>query len=138
MNHADELIGKLVLVHPQLSSDPAGRAGQVGIITGADLDNDNIYVGFGKNGQGLYGTDVLLMLKSAEAIKQNLQDPQLDRKLDDYKAIFQISLLQEIRSSTANTKTAMSLALKNPNIMHHSMTTLEQLLERNRGQFLGR
>jgi hypothetical protein len=57
--NADELIGQLAVVHPELTKDPAGKSGQVGIITGTELENDNIYVGFGRNGQGLYGTDAL-------------------------------------------------------------------------------
>jgi hypothetical protein len=62
------------LVHPELTKDPAGKSGQVGIITGTELENDNIYVGFGRNGQGLYGTDALLLLRPAEQLKDLLHE----------------------------------------------------------------
>lgn len=134
----DELIGQLVLVHPQLTSDPAGKSGMVGVITGADLQNDNIYVGFGKNGQGLYGTDALLMLKPHNQIQEALQEHKQEMPLDDFKALFQISLLQEFRQSSANMKTAMSLAMQSENVRNHSMRTIENLLGRERPQSLSR
>ncbi|TSJ40931.1 hypothetical protein FO440_14435 [Mucilaginibacter corticis] len=128
MNQNDELTGTLVLVHPELSKDPAGKSGQVGIITGADLGNDTIYVGFGRNGQGLYGTDALLLLKPADQVKDLLQQHKQALSVGDYKTLFQISLLQEFRQSTANIKTAMSLALQNETVRNLSMQTLEDKL----------
>lgn len=134
----DELIGQLVLVHPELTTDPAGKSGQVGVITGADLANDNIYVGFGKNGQGLYGTDALLIIKPHNQIQEALQQHKMDMPLDDFKALFQISLLQEFRQSTANMKTAMSLAMQSETVRNHSMRSIENLLGRDRTQSLSR
>ena len=138
MYTSDELIGTLVLVHPALSNDPAGKTGQVGIVTGADLDNDNIFVGFGRNGQGIYGSDALLILKPAEQLKELLQKKMLELSVPDYKALFQISLLQEFRQSTANTKTAMSLALQNEIVMGYSMQSLEDKLGLRRQQSIER
>jgi hypothetical protein len=99
--NADELIGQLVLVHPELTKDPAGKSGQVGIITGTELENDNIYVGFGRNGQGLYGTDALLLLRPAEQLKDLLHEQKQQLSIPDYKAVFQIALLQELIPTTA-------------------------------------
>ena len=138
MNSSDELTGTLVLVHPKLTNDPAGKSGQVGIITGADLANDDIFVGFGRSGQGVYGSDALLTLKPAEQLKELLQRHQLQLSIPDYKALFQISLLQEFRQSTANIKTAMSLALQNETIMGHSMQSLEDRLGLRRQQSMQR
>ena len=70
LNPEEELIGQPVLVHPELTKDPAGKSGQVGIITGTELENDNIYVGFGRKGKGLYGTDALADLKAIGANQQ--------------------------------------------------------------------
>lgn len=134
----DELVGQLVLVHPNLTTDPAGNSGQIGVITGADLENDNIYVGFGKNGQGLYGTDALLIIKPHNQIQEALQQHKMDMPLDDFKALFQISLLQEFRQSTANMKTAMSLAMQSETVRNHSMRSIENLLGRDQAQNLSR
>lgn len=138
MNPSDELIGQLVLVHPELTSDPAGKSGQVGIITGTELENDNVYVGFGKRGQGRYGTDALLLLKPAEQLKALLNEHKQVLSVTDYKALFQISLLQEFRQSTANTKTAMSLALQSETIRNLSMRSVEDALGLRQQQSLER
>jgi hypothetical protein len=128
LNPSDELIGQLVLVHPRLTGDPAGKSGQVGIITGTELENDNIYVGFGRSGQGLYGTDALLLLKPAAQIKDLLTEHKQELSVADYKALFQITLLQEFRQSTANIKTAMSLALQSETVRNMSMRSIEDAL----------
>jgi len=138
MNPSDELIGQLVLVHPELTGDPAGKSGHVGIITGTDLENDNVYVGFGRNGQGLYGTDALLLLKSNEQIKQNLQENKSALSVGDYKSLFQISLLQELRPSTANIKTAMSLAMQSETVRNLSMRSVEDALGLHQQQTMER
>jgi len=135
---ADELTGQLVLIHPGLTTDPAGKSGQVGIITGTDLHNDNVYVGFGRGGQGLYGTDALLMLKDPSKIKELLQTHKAELSVADYKAMFQISLLQEFKQSTANTKTAMSLAMENETVRNLSMRSVEDALGLHRDNYLQR
>jgi hypothetical protein len=125
-------------VHPELTKDPAGKSGQVGIITGTELENDNIYVGFGRKGQGLYGTDALLILKPASQLKDALQEHKQELSVGDYKALFQISLLQEFRQSTANTKTAMSLALQSETVRNLSMRTVEDAMGLSRNQYVER
>ncbi len=138
INPSEELIGQQVLVHPQLTSDPAGKSGQVGIITGTELENDNIYVGFGKQGQGLYGTDALLILRGAEQLKQTLQEHKSSLSFEDHKALFQIALLKEFRPTTANIKTAMSLALQSETVRNFSMRSIEDALGLSRHQSMER
>lgn len=135
---ADDLIGQLVLIHPEISTDPAGKAGQVGIITDADIEMDNIYVGFRKKGQGLYGADALLILRKPENIKDLMNIYKHDLSVDDYKALFQISLLQEFKQSTANTKTALSLALQSEAVRDIAMRSVENLLGRGQVQNMQR
>jgi hypothetical protein len=136
--NADELIGQLVMVHPELIKDPAGKSGQVGIITGTELENDNIYVGFGRNGQGLYGTDALLLLKPAEQIKDLLHTNRQELNVLDYKAVFQIALLQEFIPSTAKIKTAMSLTLQSEAVRNLAMRSVEDALGLGRKNSLER
>jgi len=52
---ADELKGLVVLVHPDLVNDPVNRQNQVGVISHADLMNDDIFVRFDGE-QGLYAS----------------------------------------------------------------------------------
>ena len=138
LNPEEQLIGQPVMVHPALTSDPAGKSGQVGIITATELENDNIYVGFGRKGQGLYGTDALLILKPLEQIEQNLEERKNDLNIADYKALFQISLLRSFAQSPANIKTAMSLALQSETVRNLSMRTVEDAIGLNRHQTLER
>jgi short subunit fatty acids transporter len=133
--NADELIGQLVLVHPELTKDPAGKSGQVGIITGTELENDNIYVGFGRNGQGLYGTDALLLLRPAEQLKDLLHEQKQQLSIPDYKAVFQIALLQELIPTTAKIKTAMSLALQSDTVRNLAMRSVEDALGLQRDNY---
>lgn len=137
MTTDEELTGTLVLVHPQLPA-PAGKSGHVGIITGADLNNGDIHVSFGRNGRGLYGTDALLLLKPPDQLKDLLQNRKHELSAPDYKALFQIALLQEFKPSTANIKSAMSLALQNETVLNHSMHSLEEQLGLKQQYSLGR
>ena len=67
----DDLQGLPVLVHPELSFDPAGKQNQVGVISKADLMNDDVFVSFdGK--LALYSTDALLVLLPPEEIHRKL------------------------------------------------------------------
>jgi ethanolamine utilization protein EutP (predicted NTPase) len=43
----DDLKGTFVLVHPELSHDPAGKQNKIGIITQTDLPNEDVFVSFG-------------------------------------------------------------------------------------------
>ena len=138
LNPEEELIGQPVLVHPRLTGDPAGKTGQVGIITGTELENDNIYVGFGRRGHGLYGTDALLMLKPLEQIQQNFEAHKNELSTAEFKALFQISLLKSFAQSPANIKTAMSLALTSETVRNLSMRTVEDAMGLSRNPYVER
>ena len=132
------MIGTLVLVHPNLTNDPAGKQGQVGIITDANLQDETIEVRFGKNGKGVYGTDALLLLRPSEQLKETLEQHKHDLPENDYKALFNISLLQEFKQSTSNIKSAMSLALQSETVRNLSMETLEDRLKLQQHQSVER
>jgi hypothetical protein len=137
MNRTDDLTGSLVLVHPELQDDKAKKQNQIGMITHADLENDNVIVSFGKGEQALYSTDALLTLKPANDIYRDLLSNNKELDKADFKALFQISLLQEYGSSS-QTKTAMELAMKNDTLRNFSMVTLEDLLNRGQAQSMER
>jgi hypothetical protein len=138
MNTSEELWGTLVLVHPDLKNDPAGKWGEIGVITGSDLKNDNIYVGFGRNGQGVYGGDALLIMKTPATIYKQLEEQKAHLNTDDYKALFQIALMLEYHSSSPNIKNAIGLALKSEVVRNHSMHSIEDALGLRRQQTVER
>ena len=123
----DELTGTYVLVHPELNNDPANRQGQIGMITSADLDQDDVFVNFGKGQQALYSTDALMVLKEQNALYKDLIQNFKDLEKNDFKTLFQINLLQE-HGNSKQIKTAMELALGNPVLINRSMTTLDKQL----------
>jgi hypothetical protein len=137
MNSSDDLTGSLVLVHPDLQEDMANKQNQIGMITHADLANDNIIVSFGKGEQALYSSDALLILKPANDIYRALMTSHKHLETEDYKALFQISLLQDYGSS-GQTKTAMELAMKSDVLRNYSMVTLEDALKKDHVQNIER
>lgn len=120
----DELTGTLVLVHPQLPSDPAAKQGQIGIITSADLQRDDVFVSFGKGEQALYATDALMVLKHPDKLYRDLIANFKELEKNDFKTLFQINLLQQ-HGTSKQVKTAMELALGNEIVLKHAMHTLD-------------
>lgn len=138
MNRTDELAGTLVLVHPELTKDPAGRPGQVGVITGTDHHGDNAYVGFGKSGQLMYGLDALLLLKPSAEIQQTLKEQGAKLNIRDHTALFRIALLQEYNPSSANIKTALNLALQSETVRNLATKSVEEVLGIKQEQYVAR
>lgn len=134
MKPTDELTGTLVLVHPDLTDDPARRQGEIGIITGADLDNDDIFVSFGKGEQALYSTDALLIFKPADVIYGLLMNDARKASQSDFKALFQVNLMQQ-HGLTPLVRKAMDLVKDNKVVRDFSMDTLQNQLgiSQNRG-----
>jgi hypothetical protein len=119
----DDLKGTPVLVHPELSYDPAGRQNQVGIIREADLMNDDVFVSF--NGElALYPAEALFVLLPNEDIHQNLADIAYETPFSDLKPLTQIDLFLRY-GSTGKELTAMHLARDNPAIQPLCLDTLQ-------------
>ncbi|WP_345951270.1 hypothetical protein ABDD95_07520 [Mucilaginibacter sp. PAMB04274] len=123
----DDLTGTLVLVHPRLPSDTAGKQGVIGMITSADLEKDDVFVSFGKGEQALYATDALMVLKHPDKLYRDLISNFKQLEKDDFKTLFQINLLQQ-HGTSKQIKTAMELALGNDTLLKHAMNTLDDHL----------
>jgi hypothetical protein len=134
MKTTDELAGTSVLVHPDFDDDPAQKHGQVGMITGADLENDDIYVSFSKGENARYSTNALLVFKPANVIYELLMNDARKANYDDFKALFQVNLIQQ-HGLTPQVRKAMELVKENKVVREFSMDTLENQLQidQNRG-----
>jgi hypothetical protein len=128
MKPTDELTGTSVLVHPDFDDDPAQKQGQVGMISGADLENDDIYVSFGKGENARYSTNALLVFKPADVIYELLMNDARKASQADFKALFQVNLMQQ-HSLTPMVRKAMDFVKDNKVVREFSMDTLENLLE---------
>jgi hypothetical protein len=131
MNNPEELTGTIVLVHPDLADDPAQRQGQIGMVTFANLEKDDVYVTFGMRQQSLYSTDALLVLKEPAEIYRDLLTHSKELSTADFKTLFQISLLEEY-GQPKSIRTAIEMAMGNEAVRSHSMTSLQDRLGQER------
>jgi len=123
----EELTGNLVMVHPKLTNDPVQRQGQLGVITSADLAEDEIYVGFGSSPLGLYSSDALLVLKPNNELYEDILTHIKEMNTPDFKTLMEITLLQE-KNSVKYLREAMELAATNERTLEYSTVTLQNSL----------
>ncbi|SDE83958.1 hypothetical protein SAMN05216464_1102 [Mucilaginibacter pineti] len=133
MKPTDELTGTSVLVHPDFDDDPAQKQGQVGMITGAKLETDDIYVSFGKGENARYSTNALLVFKPADVIYELLMNEARKANYDDFKALFQVNLMQQ-HGLTPLVRKAMEFVKDNKVVREFAMDTLENQLEINQNR----
>lgn len=137
MNKHDELSGTFVLVHPDLVYDPEERKNRIGMIASAELENDNVMVSFGKEGQSLFSADALLVLRRHNDISFDALKDHHDISADDFKDILKISLLVN-SSLTKDHRQAIEIARENRTALKYGMASLEDELGLKQGQYMGR
>ncbi len=116
-----------MLVHPNLVFDPAGKRNQIGIISSAELDNDNVVVSFGKDGQALFSADALLVLKKPNDIHSNAVRDATQMEVKDFKQTLEVSLLAS-SPLMKDRRRAVELSRDNSNVQQYSMASLEDEL----------
>lgn len=119
--------GTYAMVNPQVTNDPANRQGKIGMIVDANIENDDIWVSFGKTEVGLYSTNALMVLQKPDHISQNALDKRFEISGEDFKQLMEISLLQADRRPE-NALTAMEMARSGDGVMQNSLTTLQDKL----------
>ena len=125
----DKLRGVVALVHPDLECDPLNKRNQIGVISEADIDLDNIYVDF-VDKVGLFSSDALLVLLPPADIHQNLADIAYEASFPDLKALTQTDLFLRYGDVNARFK-AMSIARDNPAIQPLCLETLNNQISRD-------
>ena len=127
MNKHDELSGTLVLVHPQLLTDPAEKKNQIGIIASAEIENDNVIVSFGNEGQALFSADALLVLKKPGSIHFDTMQDHLKMNAQDFKDLLRVGMLAN-SNLTKDHRQAIEISRDNPAVLEYSMASLEEEL----------
>ena len=127
MNKHDELSGTLVLVHPQLLTDPAGKKNQIGIIASAEIENDNVIVSFGNDGQALFSADALLVLKKPASIHFDTMQDHLKMNTQNFKDLLRVGMLAN-SNLTKDHRQAIEISRDNPAVLAYSMASLEEEL----------
>ena len=125
----DKLRGVVALVHPELDCDPLNKRNQIGVISEADIDLDNIYVDF-VDKVGLFSADALLVLLPPDEIHQNLADMAYEASFPDLKALTQIDLYLRYGDVNARFK-AMAIARDNPASQPLCIETLNNQISRD-------
>jgi hypothetical protein len=134
MKQANELKGSLVLIHPELSNDPAKMPNQIGIVTGLEMERDNVWVGFGDNRHALYGMDAVLTLKSAPELMKELAANKATMDGNDYKALHKIALLAEREQTPARQYAALQIAQQNEAVRKITTVSVDKALGIEMGQ----
>ena len=127
MNKHDELSGTLVLVHPQLLIDPAEKKNQIGIIASAEIENDNVIVSFGNDGQALFSADALLVLKKPGSIHFDTMQDHLKMNAQNFKDLLRVGMLAN-SNLTKDHRQAIEISRDNPTVLAYSMASLEEEL----------
>jgi len=137
MIEQDELAGTIVLVRPDLLNDPANKKNQVGIITSADLENDNLVVSFSDRTEGLFSSDALLVLRDTAEIRRVADyDFSLLFK-EDYCDIMEVCYLARLSAHNCR-RAAVELSQKNWIAREYTMHPLTDELDLNRCKSVSR
>ena len=137
MNKHDELSGTLVLVHPQLLTDPAEKKNQIGIIASAEIENDNVVVSFGSEGQALFSADALLVLKKPGSIHFDTMQDHLKMNTHNFKDLLRVGMLAN-SNLTKDRRQAIEISRDNPAVLAYSMASLEEELGLKQDYSVGR
>jgi len=124
----EELTGDLVLVNPKLTHDPANRQGEIGIITKADLEKDEIFVGFGHKPMGLYSADALLTMKPKNELHKDLMVTGKELDKEDLKVVWRAHLLQE-RATPTQLRQALELLATNAQTLEFGTICLKDKID---------
>ena len=124
----DELIGTLVMVHPDLKGDPICKQGNVGIVTTESFENDYVCVSFRTGEHGYYTHDVLLALKRPATIYGEILRNATVLETADFKQLLRISLLVD-SGLNRDRRAAMELALSNEVVLKYIMLPLTQTIK---------
>lgn len=133
----DPLHGTLVLVHPDLTDDPAGMQNHAGRIVQLDLEADDIYVDFGGGKPALYAANALLALKTPEAIFNILEASDKNMTDPGFKDSYSVAILLHHGFSSAP-RAAMKLAMNSDAVRETCMETLREMLDRDQNREVGR
>jgi len=132
-----ELLGTLVLVHPDLEDHPAGREGDIGIVAYIDGQKNEIYLRFTDEAEAVYPSDALFLLKEREQIFPREGSGTNAATLNDYKDLYKIAMLQDMGRST-DIWNALEVARDNPGVWQASLVSVEESLGLRNNRYVGR
>lgn len=126
----DELQGRLVWVHPELTHDPGGKKDLIGLIVASDLAADIVLVSFEDNMPGLFSADALFVFHSPEKISAMFAEAKLPESGPGPDVLIKINSLVHT-ASPGDQRLALELARAHPMIQPFCLETLKDQLSRD-------
>lgn len=123
-----ELIGKPVMVHPLLPTDPPNRQGYLGIISHASYDSEIMEVSFEDGEKSLYLTDALLVFKSHRELSRDITDGHQQIGASELKILIDINTILE-NGTLSQQHEAFQMARSNEQILQLATVSLKSRLE---------
>jgi len=133
----NELLGTLALVRPDLEHDPVGRKGNIGVITYVDSLEEQVYLSFESGGEARFPAAELMRLKDRGKLFPGLMKNATSLDLNDFKALFKISNLQDMGRGQDNWL-ALEIARDNPGVWEGSLEPLSESISYQKANTLGR
>ncbi|MGJ1261124.1 hypothetical protein [Sphingobacterium spiritivorum] len=124
----ENLIGKPVLVHPMLTTDPADRQGHHGTISHVSYDNEIIEVSFADAHKSIHASDTLLVLKPHATLFRELMDTLPHMEPQDFKTLLRISMILE-NGTPRQQHEAFAMALSSDKVLRFATMPLSAKLE---------
>jgi hypothetical protein len=137
MKQTDDPRGMMVLVHPELAEDPAGKQNEFGAILAADFNTDEMLVCFTDGNWGLYPTDALLVLKESEELFRLLETNEVPVTEADRKLIHAMALVL-LHDFEEAPRICLKICRQNPAIRELAMESLPDALDRDQQQDISR
>jgi SMC interacting uncharacterized protein involved in chromosome segregation len=90
----ENLVGTAVMIHPELTTDPILRQGQLGTINHVIYEDWSSYVLFQNQELGLYTNDAILMLVPPEILVEKLRKDIHDLNMDAWEVLEILEMYQ--------------------------------------------
>ncbi|QJD95938.1 hypothetical protein HH214_08650 [Mucilaginibacter robiniae] len=133
----DELTGLTVMVHPLLWDDPAGRTGQIGVITEADRGQYDYLVRFDDKMRAHYSAGALQVLQPPEKLYELMENRATTLSPGVLNDLHTLVLLQRY-GSARQFRTAFELVQQHEHLQPLATLSLEEALGEYRGCRVGR
>lgn len=132
----ENLTDKLVLIDPSidrgLPDELTANQGRIGKIATVDMENNEIYVGFGPRLVEVYPPSALLVLRDHQEIFDHIQGNHLNMDTKDFKILLEVSLLSEFEQPKRMEK-AFDLIMTNSETLRLGTINLQEKLDLHRG-----
>lgn len=114
----EELAGKSVMIHPNLTQDPVHMQGHLGTISHVVYDDDSVYVKFKNQMLGLYSADAVLMLIPGEIVLDKLRHDVYEMDMDASEVVDILGIyLLDATGKLQHQQEALDWAMGNAKVM---------------------